>query len=167
MAMFLGLTHFQLSKSKGKHCAVVFFCGSASVVRPRPPPKTSERPVSLRPAVARSTIATDRDRAPPHMSPDDDSCSLIIGNDHLQGRKIKVVKSGDLDSGFRESEVKKKKGKILDSDVKYLGQDCNTSLPSWDVRTKTLALHVSLFQAGLLHCDSDGKSTQPGWRREG
>ena len=62
MAMFLGLTHFQLSKSKGKHCAVVFFCGSASVVRPRPPPKTSERPVSLRPAVARSTTATGRRR---------------------------------------------------------------------------------------------------------
>ena len=113
MAMFLGLTHFQLSKSKGKHCAVVFFCGSASVVRPRPPPKTSERPVSLRPAVARST--TDRDRTPPpHMSPDDDSCSLIIGNDHLEGRKIKVAKSGVLKSGFRKSEVKKnKKGEIL------------------------------------------------------
>ena len=159
--MFLGLTHFQLSKWRGKHC------GGLLWIRLRRPSAAQNFRTASQSATRRCTI-DDRDRTPPpHMSPDDDSCSLIIGNDHLQGRKIKVVKSGDLHSGFRESEVKKKKGKILDSDVKYLGQDCNTSLPSWDVRTKTLSLHVSLFQAGLLHCDSEGKSTQPGWRREG
>ena len=44
------------------------------------------------------------------MSPDDgDSSSLIIGTDHLEGRKIKVAKSGDPKSGLHKSEVTRKK----------------------------------------------------------
>ena len=44
------------------------------------------------------------------MSPDDDdddSCTLIIGTGHLEGRKIEVAKSGDLNSDLHKSEVKK------------------------------------------------------------
>ena len=58
------------------------------------------------------------------MSPDD-SCSLIIGTDQLEGRKIKVAKSGDLKSGFPECEVKK--GKILAGRVEPKGSTASST----------------------------------------
>ena len=76
------------------------------------------------------------------MSPDD-SCSLIIGTDQLEGRKIKIAKSGDRDrkGGFPECEVKK--GKILAGRVEPKG---STASP-----TKNMKIALGVCTAiGLL-----------------
>ena len=87
----------------------LLFCGSVSafsvVRRPKLPNGQSVCHSPLR-----DQRPTVRPGAAPHMSPDDgDSSSLIIGTDHLEGRKIKVAKSGDPKSGLHKSEVKRKK----------------------------------------------------------
>ena len=74
------------------------------------------------------------------MSPDD-SCSLIIGTDQLEGRKIKVAKSGDRKGSFPECEVKK--GKILAGRVEPKG---STASP-----TKNMKIALGVCTAiGLL-----------------
>lgn len=112
---FLGITNFKSSKSQGKHCGVflwirdrVCVCASAAVVVVRRPELPNGPSVCISPLHDRRPRPTVPDAAP-HMSPadDDDSCSLIIGTGHLEGRRIQVAKSGDLNSGLHKSEVKK------------------------------------------------------------